>query len=165
MKNNIIVFVLLSFSILIGCSTPYQRKSCLGGFSETQLQENIFTVYFNGNGYTSRERASDFALLRCAEVVLENGKKYFQIMGADASQEISYYNTGGVANTTGRATTYGQTTNYRATTYSTGGTSIPIVKPASSYTILLLDSKPEGDSGILNAEFLAKSLKNKYGLQ
>jgi hypothetical protein len=38
------------------------------------------SLTFKGNGYTSRERATDFNLLRCAEVCLENGYKYFVIV-------------------------------------------------------------------------------------
>ncbi len=49
MKNTIKVLIL--FLILIGCATPYQKVGLSGGYSDTRLQENVFTVNFRGNGY------------------------------------------------------------------------------------------------------------------
>ena len=43
------------------------------GFSETQLDTNVYTVRFSGNGYTSPSKAADFALLRSAEITLMRG--------------------------------------------------------------------------------------------
>ena len=74
-----IVVASVALLALAGCSTPYQRTGFTGGFSETRLQENAFSVSFRGNGYTSRERSTDFALLRCAELTLENGFKFFAV--------------------------------------------------------------------------------------
>ena len=75
--------------ILSGCATDYQRqgKALVGwwdgyGYSSTQIDTNVFQVTFNGNAYTGRERASDFALLRSAELALENGYEYFFIIDA-----------------------------------------------------------------------------------
>ena len=77
--------------LLHGCATPYQQTGLTGGFSETQLDENVWTVTFKGNGYTSRERATDFNLLRCAEICLENGYRYFMIVeGKEYSKEGFY---------------------------------------------------------------------------
>ena len=57
------------------CATAYQSNAFTGGFSETQL-DDVFKVRFKGNGSTSRERASDFCLLRCGKLYLQqyNGK-------------------------------------------------------------------------------------------
>ncbi len=64
MRNHITLAIFAV--ILVGCATVYQRQSFTGGFSETQLGENIFQVSFKGNAYTSRKRASNFTLLRSA---------------------------------------------------------------------------------------------------
>jgi len=44
------------------------------------LDNNIFQVSFLSNGATTRERTSDLALLRSAEVALEHGFRYFIIV-------------------------------------------------------------------------------------
>lgn len=42
--------------IAAGCATGYHARGLSGGFSETQLDENVFEVSFHGNGYTSHGR-------------------------------------------------------------------------------------------------------------
>ena len=70
MKN--LIAITIAVLILQGCATPYQKKGFTGGFSETQIVENVFSVSFRGNGYTDRERVADFTLLRSAELTLTN---------------------------------------------------------------------------------------------
>jgi hypothetical protein len=65
--------------LLAACATAYQQKGLTGGFDETQLDRDVFRVTFKGNGYTAPERATDLALLRCAEITLANGHKYFAV--------------------------------------------------------------------------------------
>src|SRR3954471_3672905 len=74
-----LAFVIVTL-MLVGCATGYHSHGYSGGFSETQLDENVFQVRFNGNGYTSGERATDFALLRSAELARQSGYAYFIIV-------------------------------------------------------------------------------------
>ncbi len=150
--------------LVVGCATPYQHTGFTGGFSETQLQENVFTVYFRGNAYTSRERCSDFALLRCAELTLDKGFKYFAVADSAQDAKTMLYNTGGTSHTSGTVSTFGNTSYGSFNTYSSGSTTIPIIKPRSSYTIFCFSEKPEANVLIFDATFLAKSLCEKYGL-
>jgi hypothetical protein len=68
-----IITSLCIVATLSACATAYQRDGFTGGFSETQLDENVWRVTFEGNGYTREQRAEDFALLRSAELTLEKG--------------------------------------------------------------------------------------------
>ena len=77
-KHSFIISIINGF-LFISCATMYQPQSVTGGYSETQLDKNMFRVRFNGNGYTSSARSSDFCLLRSAELCKENGYKYFII--------------------------------------------------------------------------------------
>lgn len=83
-------FLILSI-LLAGCATTYQRSSFSGGYSETRLGDNIFQVFFKGNGYTGRERAVDFCLLRSAEVAIENGFRYFVIVDSEKHTETGSF--------------------------------------------------------------------------
>ncbi len=70
--------------LLASCTTPYQPQSkwlkrAPGGYSEVKKGDNIFFVEFNANGYTPLENVKDYALLRSAEVAIENGFAYFVI--------------------------------------------------------------------------------------
>jgi len=157
--------ILLALTVLVaGCATPYQRAGLTGGFAETQLQENIFTVYFRGNGYTSRERCSDFALLRCAELTLDQGFEYFAVADSVQDAKTMLYSTGGSSHTYGTVNTFGNTSYGSFKTYHSGSTTIPISKPQSSYTIFCFNEKPEANVLVFDAAFLAKSLREKYGM-
>jgi hypothetical protein len=78
---------------LAGCATNYQSRGWSGGYSETQLDENMFMVSFQGNGYTAMDRAIDFTLLRSAALTLENGYNYFATIEANSSTSNSTYTT------------------------------------------------------------------------
>lgn len=161
--------------ILGGCATAYQPQGMSGGFSSTQLDTNVFTVSFKGNGYTSREKANDYALLRSADITLAHGYKYFAIIDAQQYSINSTHSTPTTAttninaNTYGSAYGYGNAATYNANTYGTatttisGGETYNISKPRTSNTIVCFTEKPQGFS--YNAEFIAKNLKAKYGIE
>ena len=170
------IFAILSIILLLGgCATAYQPQGMTGGFSETQLDTNVFTVTFKGNGFTDRDKANDFALLRSAELALEHGFKYFVIVGAQQYSKNSTYTTPTTAttnvnaNTFGSAINYGNNTTYNANTYGTatttvsGGQTYNISKPRTSNTIVCFTEKPQGFA--YNAEFITKSLNQKHGIE
>ena len=162
MKQLSIIVLVLVF--LQGCETAYQSSGFSGGYSETQLDTNVFKVTFRGNGYTSTERASDFTLLRSAELALQNGFKYFVVIDANSYTSKSIYTTPTTYNTT--ANVYG-TGNYaygNATTTMYGGQTYSISKPSSSNTIVCFTEKPS-NAFSYNAEFIFKNITEKYGIQ
>ena len=120
-----------------------------------RLQDNIFKVNFRGNGYTGKGRALDFALLRSAELALENGDKYFAILGESSDARTSTYTTpvkantqGSVVNTTPVATgggvrVVGSSATYSSMTSFSGGETYYINKPSTSMTIQCFKEKPE----------------------
>lgn len=170
-----IIITLAIILSLVGCTTAYQSQGMTGGFSSTQLDTNVFTVTFKGNGYTGRDKANDFALLRSAEIALEHGYKYFAIVDTQQYTKNSTYTTptrattNVNANTYGSVNSYGNTATYSANTYGTatttisGGQTYNISKPRTSNTIVCFIEKPQGFS--YNAEFIAKSIKTKHGIK
>lgn len=162
MKHLSILIVVVVF--LQGCATNYQSKGLTGGYSETQLDENVFNVTFRGNGYTSRERAADFTLLRSAELTLQSGYKYFAVIDANSYTSNSTYTTPTTSHTS--ATVYGSG-NYAygsATTRTSGSQTFNIVKPSKSNTIVCFKDKPENVFSY-NAEFIYKNITQEYGIQ
>lgn len=81
-RRAIFGFVFSLSLVLVSC-TSYQSAGATGGFSETQLNATTYQVRFKGNGYTSKERTSQFLLRRAAELTLERGYRYFVISGLD----------------------------------------------------------------------------------
>ena len=58
MKKLLTVF----FFFITSCATIYQPKNLLGGYSASQINENTWKVTFEGNSYTSKARAANFAI-------------------------------------------------------------------------------------------------------
>ena len=156
--------ILLTALMLAACATPYQRVGFTGGYSETQLGENIFRVSFRGNAYTNRERAADFSLLCSAELTLERGFRYFVIVESEKDRKISTYTTPAQSYTTGSAYGYGNYAYGTATTTTYGGQTYFISKPRAANTILCFKEKPDIKGLVFDAEFVVKSIRQKYGI-
>jgi hypothetical protein len=87
--------VLLFAVLLLGCATSYQPESFTGGFSDYMTAPDEAAVTFRGNGYTGPERVAEMTALRCAEVTLQHGYRYFVIIGAsDISRNFSFTTPG-----------------------------------------------------------------------
>lgn len=158
-------YVLILFALLSGCATTYQPSSFSGGFSETRLGEDTFQVSFRGNGYTRPERASDFCLLRSSELALQNGFRYFIIVDSEKSSQLSTYTTPTTSHTTANAYGYGNYTYGTATTTTSGGETYVISKPRATNTIVCFKEKPQVNGLVFDAEYVSKSIKEKYGLE
>jgi len=158
LKEEIKVRLALLFAVLasVGCSTSYKESGFSGGFSETQLAEDVFTVRFRGNGYTSSERAPDFTLLRSAELALEHGYRFFVIV--DSTDEVSTSNF-----TTPTTTTATANGGYAQAT-SAGGQAYTIHKPRSQNTIQCFREKPKDQRMAFDATFVQRSIREKWGI-
>ena len=74
-----LTYLLVLIILTGGCLNGHQQKGFWGDdrYSVTKIQDNIFKVTVREDDSTRTGRSSDFALLKCAEVTLENGYKYF----------------------------------------------------------------------------------------
>ena len=160
MRKYILIIIILT---LKSCVTLYQPQSFKGGYSSTQLDPKIYRVVFNGNGFTNRIYAQDMALLRCSEIALENGYKYFIII--EGSNTVSQSTTNQPTRSRSDFKISESYDGYRVTgnTYSYGGGSYTISKPSTQNTILLLKEKDQNSNTIIyDALFLKNSLREKY---
>ena len=158
-----LLIVVLGLALLQGCATGYKSGGFFGGYSETQLDENIFKVTFKGNEHTSKERAADFTLLRSAELALRSGYKYFTVIDAESYTTDSTYTAPTTTNTTGsvHGSKYFAHGNSTTTTY--GGHTYNISKPSTSNTIVCFKQKPENVFSY-NAEIIYRNLMQKYDI-
>ncbi len=153
--------ITLTLLILItsACSTSYQPDDWTGGYTELQLSDNVYKVAFSGNGYTSRTTVENYTLLRCAELTLEKGYKYFIIIDGKTTTSSSTVTT--PTTTYGSATVTGNSVYGTTTTY--GGQTYDVVKASGSNTITMLNQRPKGKFAY-DAEMINQSLKKRYGL-
>lgn len=81
----------LALATLVACSsapTPYQPEGDDGGYTDQQLESNRYRVKFAGNSTTPRETVEDFALYRAAELTLQTGNDYFEVVAKDVEPVI-----------------------------------------------------------------------------
>lgn len=76
------------------CATKYQHKGFTGGYTDQQLQEDVFRVSSRVNGFSSEERAEDFTMYRACEVTLQHGFDYFVIVDSSDTTRTSYAGSG-----------------------------------------------------------------------
>lgn len=139
-------FLLISF-ILSGCATSYQPNGFTGGYSETKLADDMYNITFQGNGYASKERVYDFALLRASDITLENSYKFFSILSQEKETSTDYVNI----------------QNYNTYTKTSYGSTVAIDKPSANITIHLLKDKLL-DKISYEAIFVQSSIKKKYNI-
>ena len=98
----------ISIILLSGCAT----------YSETtesqQLASDVYRISMRGNAFSEDTDSGDFALLKAAEVTLDNGDRYFVVTNAeDKTRHTSYTSQG-----TSTSNTYGTvTSNTNASIY------------------------------------------------
>ena len=51
-----------------------------GGYADLQIASDIFRVSFQGNYYTPPEQVRDMALMRAADLAIQYGAPYFQVL-------------------------------------------------------------------------------------
>lgn len=86
--KKIISISLLSICLL-GCQTPYQADSFRGGYSETKLNDSMYSVTFRGNGFTDEDTVNKYLLKRASELTLQNGYRYFAVI--DSHENVEQY--------------------------------------------------------------------------
>jgi hypothetical protein len=154
LKKNLIALLLAI--LVFSCATPYQNLSFNGGYSDTKLSKNIFSVRFNGNGFTDLNHAIDFALLRSAEIAIENGYNFFSII--DQSNQTTYN-----IHTTPIYHNNIAINRNNSIAYQSGGQTYLSKKPSTINTIICFEKEPKNNSLIVyEARFIIDSIKNKY---
>jgi hypothetical protein len=75
--------------------TPYQPNirgtGTSGGFSEFRLEQNRFRVNFAGNSMTTRETVEAYLLFRAAELTVQNGYDWFEVVDRDVDKHTRTY--------------------------------------------------------------------------
>lgn len=94
---------------LAACATPtpYRPADERGaqGYTETRLSDARYRVTFTGNTITERETVQDYALLRAAELTLQQGYDWFQVVARDQDRKQRSYTSGGADFITPSSTT------------------------------------------------------------
>jgi hypothetical protein len=80
--------------LLTACAsapTPYQAAQGGFGYSEQPIEENRYRVSFAGNSATPRQTVEDYLLYRAAELTVQTGHDWFEVVDRNTMQEYSGY--------------------------------------------------------------------------
>ncbi|ADE13064.1 CC0125/CC1285 family lipoprotein [Sideroxydans lithotrophicus] len=156
------IYVIVLALFLSACASPPSAYVPLNewgeGYTETQLETNVFRVSFHANASTRADYAEDMTLLRSAEVTQDNGFMYFVISNGTSRSDGTISDGSGVG--TGFQTSRSTSLGSYASSSSTSS------KPSTTNTIVCYKDKPENTSGMVyNASFIINSIEKKYQIE
>jgi hypothetical protein len=121
------------------------------------------------------ERVIEMALLRCADVTLQHGYRYFVVTGVSDVSRTSSFTTPGYANTYGSAVAFGNYATGSATTYVTPPQTFRFYKPGIQVAIQMANDQKQLETNALvlngrkatpqDATFLTQSLRQHLGIR
>ena len=115
----------IAIAALAACTTPYQPRGAMGGFTEQKLADGQYSVEFRGNGQTSADLVANMFLYRCAELTVRDGYDVFRSAAPSAPA------AGGLAQPMADTAR----TNAQPTDFRSGGGARTIYVPSAPVTI------------------------------
>lgn len=146
MKKNIIG-LMVSIIMVSGCATTYdtEKSHWTGsrGFSQEQLEKDIWQIKFTGNTHTDTETRKKYILKKAAQIAIEDSYSFFKVIQSDSSKDI----------------TGSDVTEENATTRMRGRSKKPYVhtNTFTTMTVKLLNEKEGVDGTVYDANFLLNS--------
>jgi hypothetical protein len=87
--SALVVVLGLLLADCAGAPTPYQQARDGYGYSEQRIEENRYRVSFAGNSATTRQTTEDYLLYRAAELTVQTGHDWFEVVDRNTVQEYS----------------------------------------------------------------------------
>lgn len=156
--------VILGMFLLTSCATSYQPKGIIGngGFEDTELAPNYFRVVFKGNDATSEEKASDFALLRTSDLMIERGCNVFKVVKYTSNGRSSAIMLPQTQTTYANVNSIGNQAFGSATTSSVGGGLMRLYMPRITIEAKCSNDEIDIEKGVYDSNFINQSIKKKY---
>ncbi|MEI9905187.1 MAG: hypothetical protein WDN06_15415 [Asticcacaulis sp.] len=82
-----------SLTLLSACATPTPYQAALTthgynpGYSDTKLEDNRYRLSFAGNDLTKRETVENYLLYRAAELTLDSGYDWFEVVNRGTDEK------------------------------------------------------------------------------
>jgi hypothetical protein len=158
--------VCLLAAVLSGCATPYGKYGIAGGYTDTRVDENTFSIHVQANGFTDQQTASMHAMYRAAEITVENGFDFFVIVSNAAGARSGTVAIPGQTYSNTNVNVYGNTAYARTTTTTAPTVYMPMTLPNSTLMIKSFKGeKPAGDPNVYDARSVMKFLGPNIGIE
>ena len=149
---------------LFACATPYGEKGIHGGFTDSQIDQNTFSVSVDTNGFTSQQTTSMHALYRAAELTVEHGFDYFVIADdASTSTLVATAVPGDTMGSTAGIVSHPPISGRTSTPY-TPTTVVPVFPNSTLIIKTFKGSKPEGALNTYDARAVMEHLGSQIGI-
>ena len=147
MKKNIFIGLVITIIMVSGCATTYdaEKSHWTGGrgFSQEQLEKDVWQINFAGNAHTDTEIRKKYILKKAAQIAIENSYSFFEVIQSDTSNDIAERDVT-EENVSIRARGRSEKPYIHANTFTT-------------MTVKLLNEKEGVDGIIYDADFLLNS--------
>jgi hypothetical protein len=155
---------------LVSCTTGYRPLGDSGGYWDEQIETtaNRFTIGYDGNKWHSnpvnqKERVIDLALLRSAEVALENGFKYFIVSDSKAYTEKTRSLQGSItSNTTASRLKRNASETYQIKAIFKTVNYVELVEDLRTNAVM--QSGEFKDYAVYNADLVVYTIHRKYNM-
>jgi hypothetical protein len=104
--TKVIALAVVSGALLaLGCSTGHEsiNLGVTGGYSEAQVAPDTWRVLVEGSAFSTRGEIEQLLMRRCAELTLEQGKRYFVLSDHDTWTDTQPTESGFVTSSTNEA--------------------------------------------------------------
>ncbi len=136
----------IAILISLAACTTYQPDGIGGGFSETPLAKNVYQIHARGGSSANAGLVRNIALVRAAELTLNNGFHSFIVLEQENRTETSTYTSPGMYNTT---TNYVGNQPVMTTTYS-GDSVSQYNTPKTDMVVRMFELGEEGSENALD---------------
>ena len=155
---------------LVSCATGYQPLNDSSGYWDERIEpsSNKFTIGYDGNKWHSnpvnqRERVIDLALLRSAEVALENGFKYFIVSDSKTYTEKTRSLQGSItSNTTASRLKRNASETYQIKAIFKTVNYLELVEDLRTNAVM--QSGEFKDYAVYNADLVVYTIHRKYNM-
>ena len=93
MKKNILFGLVVANLIVTGCATTYdtEKSDWTGGrgFTQIQLENDVWKIDFTGNVHTNTETRKKYILKKAALIAIKENYSFFKVIQSDSSKEIT----------------------------------------------------------------------------
>jgi len=156
-----LILILLALS-MVGCAVYKPRTGNGPGYSELQIDANVYRVTLRGNGSTKPDQADEMALLRASELMLSKDFAYFMIADGSDSVESNSFTTPVQSSTRGYIQGSGSTARYSAKTTYSGGQTFNVHVPTVTKTVVGFKDRPTSGGIVYNSQQIFDSLAARY---
>ena len=160
------IIAVVMVAMLSACATPYGKYGIAGGYTDSRIDENTFSISVDTNGFTNQQTTSMHALYRAAELTSENGFDFFVIVSREKNSTSMAMAMPGSSTSNTTVNTYGSTAYASTTTNYAPTTVVPIAFPNSNLIIKSFKgTKPEGEQNAYDARSVMKYLGPQIGVE